>query len=141
MHAIFIGYSWNIQRILLYPIFPEHYLGIFPWSSQGTFCKYSRTIPWECSTNVPQTYICLVGMEYRNSVYICKFVVSQRNICYHAATLGRLFYISFSDSFNTIFILDQFTPLFHPTFHSYDIISNVKTLNFRWSEAVIGGVL
>ena len=30
MHVTFVGYSWNIQGILLYSFFPEHYLGMFP---------------------------------------------------------------------------------------------------------------
>ena len=29
-HGSFVGYSWNIQGIFLYSIFPEHYLGIYP---------------------------------------------------------------------------------------------------------------
>ena len=33
MHVTFVGYSWNVQRIFLYSIFPEHYLGIFPGTS------------------------------------------------------------------------------------------------------------
>ena len=55
MHVTFIGYSWNNQRIFLYSIFLEHYLGIFLGIPQGTFSKYSGNISWECSTNIPQT--------------------------------------------------------------------------------------
>ena len=36
-------------------LFPEHYLGIFPAISYGTFCEYSGNVSWECSTNIPQT--------------------------------------------------------------------------------------
>ena len=36
-HVIFVGYSWNNQGIFLYSIFPEHYFGIFPRISFGTF--------------------------------------------------------------------------------------------------------
>ena len=57
--------------------------------------------------------------------------------------LGHLFRISCN-----IFRLIQHNvhvglvyPWFHPTFRSYDVISNVRTLNFKWSEAAIEGVL
>ena len=30
MNVKFVGYSWNIQGIFPYSLFPEHYLGIFP---------------------------------------------------------------------------------------------------------------
>ena len=30
IHVTFVGYSWNIQGIFLYSIFPENYLEIFP---------------------------------------------------------------------------------------------------------------
>ena len=30
----------------------------------GRFSKYSGSISWECSTNIPRTYICLMGMFY-----------------------------------------------------------------------------
>ena len=29
IHVTFAGYSWNIQGMFLYSVFPEHYLGIF----------------------------------------------------------------------------------------------------------------
>ena len=45
-----IQYPWNIPQ------------GIFPTISWGTFSEYSANMPWECSTNVPQTYICPVGI-------------------------------------------------------------------------------
>ena len=51
MHVTLVGYSWNIQGILLHIIFPEHYSGIFRGVSDGTFSEYSRNIPRECSTN------------------------------------------------------------------------------------------
>ena len=45
IHVTFIGYSWNNQGIFLYLIFHEHYLGIFPGISWGTFSEYSGNIP------------------------------------------------------------------------------------------------
>ena len=49
MEYSYIQYSRNII------------LGIFPGISQGTFSEYFGNISWECSTNIPRTYICLVG--------------------------------------------------------------------------------
>ena len=49
-----ILYSWNIQGIFLYSIFPEHYLGLFP-GMFGTFSKYSGNVMGmfhEYSTNL-----------------------------------------------------------------------------------------
>ena len=51
----FVGYLSSNQGIFIYPIFPEHYVGIFPGISQGTFSEYSENISWECSTNTPRT--------------------------------------------------------------------------------------
>ena len=55
MHVTFVGYSWNNQGTFLYSVLPEHYLGIFPGISQGTFSKYSGSMSLECSTNIPRT--------------------------------------------------------------------------------------
>ena len=46
MDVTFVGYSWNNQGIFLYSIFLEHYLGIFPGISQGTFSEYSGNTSW-----------------------------------------------------------------------------------------------
>ena len=58
---IFIGYSRNNQGILLCSVFPEHFFGIFPAILLGIFSEYTGNISWECSTNIPRTYICSVG--------------------------------------------------------------------------------
>ena len=60
-HVTLVGYSWNIQGIFIYSIFPEYYLEIFPEISEGTFSECSGNISWECSTNIPRIYICPVG--------------------------------------------------------------------------------
>ena len=80
IHVIFVGYSWNIQGIFLYSIFPEYYLRIFPSISQGTFSEYSGNISWECSTNIPESYICPVGKERRDFCQYeeFKFVIGGR---------------------------------------------------------------
>ena len=36
------------------------------------------------------------------------------------------FHVTFLGSFNTLFMLDHYF-LFHPPFHSYDVISNIRT--------------
>ena len=82
-------------------------------------------------------------MEYRKSVYICKCVVYQRNLCSNEATLGCWFCIS-CNIFKLIqhnFHVGTVYSVFHPTFHSYDVILNVRNSNFEWSEAAIGGAL
>ena len=56
---IFIEKSGNI---LIFNIH-EHYFGIFPRISQGIFSEDTGTIPGECSTNIPRTYIYGVGSE------------------------------------------------------------------------------
>ena len=58
----FVGYLWNNQGIFLYSIFPKHYFGIFPRTSLGFFSEYTGNISKECSTNIPRTYICPVGV-------------------------------------------------------------------------------
>ena len=65
IHVLFLGYSWNNQGIFLYSTIPEHYFGIFPGISLGTFSEYTGNISWECSTNIPRTCICSVGMSLR----------------------------------------------------------------------------
>ena len=35
--------------------------GNIPRNFIRTFSEYSGNISWECSTNIPRTYICLVG--------------------------------------------------------------------------------
>ena len=42
-------------------------MGIFPGTSQGTFSEYSVNISWECSTNIPRTYICPEDIEYKSN--------------------------------------------------------------------------
>ena len=39
--------------------------GIYPGVSQGTFSEYSGNISWGCSTNIPRTYICPVGCNWK----------------------------------------------------------------------------
>ena len=67
MCVTFVEYSWNNQGIFLYSIFPEHYFGI-PWNFIGNFpriyweyLKGMLNISRECSTNIPQAYICPMG--------------------------------------------------------------------------------
>ena len=61
MQVTFVGYSWNNQGIFLYSIFQEHYFELFPGISLEMFSEYTGNISWECSTNNPRLYICLVG--------------------------------------------------------------------------------
>ena len=69
-----MGMSTNIPR----KIFPEHYLGIFPENSQGNFSEYSGNTSWECSTNIPQTYICPVGQTL--TLWIFTINIKQNHI-------------------------------------------------------------
>ena len=62
MLVTFVGYSWNNQGMFLYLIFAKPYFGIFPGISLGTLSEYTKNILWECPTNIPWTYIYLVGM-------------------------------------------------------------------------------
>ena len=71
----FIGYSWNSQGVFLYPIFLEHYFRILPGVSLGIFSEYAGKVSRECSTNIPRTYICLVGKKCK----ICKETVNTKS--------------------------------------------------------------
>ena len=51
------------------------------------------------------------------------------------------FRLTFSDSLNTIFMLDRFIPCFIQHFISDNVILNVKIPNFEWSDTAIGSVL
>ena len=85
----------------------------------------------------------LQGNGVRKFCIHIKCVVSQWNVCSYATTLDRLFRI-LCNIFRIIqhsFHVGSVYSWFLPTFHSYDVISNVKTLNFDLSEAAIGGVL
>ena len=67
-----MGHSGNIPAFIIPGTFPREYSyiqysgnilqGIFPAISKGTFFEYSGNISWECSTNIPRTYICPVGL-------------------------------------------------------------------------------
>ena len=43
-HVIFVGSSWNNQRIFLNSTFADHYLGIFPEIALRTFSEYTGNI-------------------------------------------------------------------------------------------------
>ena len=79
MHVTLVGYSWNNQGVFLYSVFPEHYFGIFPGISYINFSKYSGNISWECSTNIPQTYICPVGHSFR--IVLDESLETLRKLC------------------------------------------------------------
>ena len=102
MHVTFVGYSWNNQGIFLYSIFLEHYLGVFPGISYGTFPnilgidhgnvprifheKYSRNIIWEYSRNfignsfrILWEYIMGMFHEYSTNIYLPWWVVKAGN--------------------------------------------------------------
>ena len=79
IHVTLVGYSWNNQGIFLYSVFPEHYFGIFPGISYGNFSKYSGNISWECSTNIPRTYICPVGHSFR--IVLDESLETLRKLC------------------------------------------------------------
>ena len=84
IHGTFREYSYiqctrNIpQGIFVYSIFPEHSSGNIPQNSQGTFSKYSGNISWECSTNIPRTYICPVFSSIYK-LYSMKLIKCQQN--------------------------------------------------------------
>ena len=46
IRVTFVGCSWNNQGIFLHLIFPEHYFGIFPGNSLGTFSECTGNISW-----------------------------------------------------------------------------------------------
>ena len=56
MHVTFVGYSWNIQGIFLYSIFPERYFGNIPRNFIGNFFQifqeYIMGMSHEYSTNM-----------------------------------------------------------------------------------------
>ena len=72
--------------------------GIFPRISQGTFSEYSRNISWECSTNIPRTYICLVG-----SIII---IIIVNNITFYETVICRE--IFFRQYFCKLYVSESF---------------------------------
>ena len=58
MHFTFVEYSWNIQEIFLYSIFPEHYFGNIPWNFIGKFFRIYRE------------YIMGMFHEYSANIYL-----------------------------------------------------------------------
>ena len=72
--------------------------GIFPRISQGTFSEYSRNISWECSTNIPRTYICLVG-----SIII---IIIVNNITFYETVICRE--IFFRQYFCKLYVPESF---------------------------------
>ena len=58
MLVTFLGYSWNIQGILLYSIFPEHYFGNIPWNFIENLFRIYRE------------YVIRMFQEYFTNIYL-----------------------------------------------------------------------
>ena len=76
LHVTFVGYSWNIQGIFIYSIFPEHYFGNIPRNFMGNFFGIFR----ECIMGMFHEYSTNIYLPGGNSAKFLKTVVCQK-IC------------------------------------------------------------
>ena len=90
MYVTFVEYSWNNQEIFLYSIFPEHYLGLFPGISYGTFSEYSGNISWECSTNIPRILFGNIPRNFHEELFLNILGIYHGNVprIFHEYYLG-----------------------------------------------------
>ena len=68
--------------------------GIFTGILLGTFSEYTWNISWECSTNIPQTCICLVGRSIISILIFVWVVKTTKKPLFLSDLIKQKFFVS-----------------------------------------------